>query len=144
MSANNNNNHNKNPIDHQMVSVFATPTALESLEPHLILPARQLSAEQFTANVPFFMAVLNFYYFVLCVPGLAERLDLDGVVDGEGWMRDLESGVREFGAEGGGGGGGAEEGGQGLDELGLLEGVIAMCREKMEEMEERRLSCAQS
>ncbi|KAL9589089.1 MAG: hypothetical protein Q9203_002118, partial [Teloschistes exilis] len=65
MTANNNNNHNKNPIDHQTVSVFATPTALESLEPHLILPARQLSAEQFTANVPFFMAVLNFYYFVL-------------------------------------------------------------------------------
>ncbi|KAL8686599.1 MAG: hypothetical protein Q9218_006992, partial [Villophora microphyllina] len=54
-------------------NLFTTPTCLSTLSSHLFLSPSSLSTEAFQAHIPFFLAALNLYYFLLSMPGLAEQ-----------------------------------------------------------------------
>ncbi|KAL8853925.1 MAG: hypothetical protein Q9221_001233 [Calogaya cf. arnoldii] len=115
-------------------SVFATPTCVVTLAPHLFISPNSMSKDKFQAHESFFLAALNFYYLLLSREGLKETLDLHGALeqvedikaDG-GWLGALEKGLRRFGVGGVDGEGRDTEGGE---QMNLLEGMIAMCKEK--------------
>ncbi|KAL8768776.1 MAG: hypothetical protein Q9209_005064 [Squamulea sp. 1 TL-2023] len=114
-------------------SIFATPTCIATLAPHLFIsPLTLLSKDEFQAHESFFLAALNLYYLFLSMEGLKEKLALEramgevyGYEGSGGWLESMEKGVRQFRGK-------REEGGvQDMGrEMSLLEGVIAMCKEK--------------
>ncbi|KAI4246453.1 MAG: hypothetical protein L6R42_009895, partial [Xanthoria sp. 1 TBL-2021] len=116
-------------------SIFATPTCIATLAPHLFIsPNNMTSKDEFHAHEGFFLAALNLYYLLLCNKGLKEKLDLRGAmgqveelkVDG-GWLGSMEKGLQRFGDAG------VDEKGRDMErgeQMNLLEGMIAMCKEK--------------
>lgn len=116
-------------------SIFATPTCIATLAPHLFIsPNNMTTKDEFNAHEGFFLAALNLYYLLLCNKGLKEKLDLRGAmgqveelkVDG-GWLGSMEKGLQRFGDAG------VDENGRDVErgqQMNLLEGMIAMCKEK--------------
>ncbi|KAI4222382.1 MAG: hypothetical protein L6R36_006184 [Xanthoria steineri] len=122
-------------IEKKESSIFATPACIATLAPHLFISPNSITAkDEFKAHEGFFLAALNLYYLLLCNEGLKEKLDLRGAmrqveelnVDG-GWLGSLEKGLQRFGD-----GGVDAEDGDTVDgkQMNLLEGMIALCREK--------------
>ncbi|KAL8647749.1 MAG: hypothetical protein Q9226_006304 [Calogaya cf. arnoldii] len=115
-------------------SVFATPTCIATLASHLFISPNRMTKDEFQAHESFLLAALNFYYLLLSREGLKEKLGLQGAMeqvedlkaDG-GWLICLEKGLRRFGDGGVDGEGRDMEGGERMN---LLEGMIAMCKEK--------------
>ncbi|KAL8751369.1 MAG: hypothetical protein Q9199_006464 [Rusavskia elegans] len=116
-------------------SIFATPTCIATLAPHLFIsPNNMTTKDEFNVHEGFFLAALNLYYLLLCNKGLKEKLDLRGAmgqveelkVDG-GWLGSMEKGLQRFGDAG------VDENGRDVErgqQMNLLEGMIAMCKEK--------------
>ncbi|KAI4285988.1 MAG: hypothetical protein L6R38_000215 [Xanthoria sp. 2 TBL-2021] len=116
-------------------SIFATPTCIATLAPHLFIsPNNMTTKDEFNAHEGFFLAALNLYYLLLSKEGLKEKLDLRGAigqveelkVDG-GWLGSMEMGLQRFGDAGVDGNGRDVERGE---QMNLLEGMIAMCKDK--------------
>ncbi|KAL8803005.1 MAG: hypothetical protein Q9182_003431 [Xanthomendoza sp. 2 TL-2023] len=118
-------------------SIFATPTCIATLAPQLFVSPLDMSTEEFLAHESFFLAALNLYFLLLSKDGLSAKLDLrtamdEVVVSGKRdcrWLLGMERRLAELGEE--------NEGGTRVQEIGgsgLMEGVIAMCREKEREM----------
>ncbi|KAL8725614.1 MAG: hypothetical protein Q9166_007249 [cf. Caloplaca sp. 2 TL-2023] len=118
-------------------NVFATPICISTLAPQLFVDPSGMEGEEFKVNEGFFLAVLNFYYFLLSKVGLRERLNLSGAmseladeVKAEGgWLGLIESKLEELKGE--------ETRGtqEGVGGYSLLEGLVAMCKEKEKERE---------
>ncbi|CAO1599223.1 YAP1-binding protein 1 [Xanthoria calcicola] len=116
-------------------SIFATPACIATLAPHLFISPNSITTkDEFKAHEGFFLAALNFYYLLLCNEALKEKLDLRGAmrqveelkVDG-GWLGSMEKGLRRFGD----GGVDGEDGDMAnVKQMNLLEGMIALCKEK--------------
>ncbi|KAL8859933.1 MAG: hypothetical protein Q9178_003480 [Gyalolechia marmorata] len=125
----------KTDADNKDVGIFADPTCIATLAPHLFISSMSMATkDEFEAHESFFLATLNLYYLLLSREGLKERLDLPRTMDGifgleadGGWLGLMEKGVQRFGDVGEEGEG--EDMGQGKG-MSLLEGVIAMCKEK--------------
>ena len=115
-------------------NIFATPTCIATLAPHLFVSPIEMDKDEFYAHESFFLATLNLYYLLLTKQGLNDKLDLPGAgaqiedsgADG-GWLRLLEKGLRKFQDRGAQEEGGTMESGMHMN---LLEGMIAMCKEK--------------
>ena len=122
-------------IEQPNSSIFATPTCIATLAPHLFISPNSITTKgEFKAHEGFFLAALNLYYLLLCNEGLKGKLDVRGAmrqveelnVDG-GWLGSMEKGLRRFGD----GGVDEEDGGTGNGkQMNLLEGMIALCKEK--------------
>lgn len=83
-----------------------------------------MSDEEFRAHAPFFLAVLNFRYFLL----LSSRKGLRDWIRGEGddgWLADMEERVQGIVENKSGEGDGEDDG------MALMEGVIGMCKGKV-------------
>ncbi|KAL8724420.1 MAG: hypothetical protein Q9181_006829 [Wetmoreana brouardii] len=115
-------------------NVFTTPTCIATLASYLFLSPRAMAAEEFGNHIPFFLAVLNLYYLLLSSE-FTERLDLRGALEVAGfhdtgdWLDIMDETSSKFKAE-------AEQEGEeeGIGEgLVLMEGVVAMCREKLQQ-----------
>ncbi|KAL8696445.1 MAG: hypothetical protein Q9201_007652 [Fulgogasparrea decipioides] len=115
-------------------NVFTTPTCIAILAPHLFLSPREMAAEEFRNHIPFFLAVLNFCYFLL-FSEFMERLDLRGALevvafhDTGDWLDIVNETSSNFKAED------EQEGEEVRVEEGLvlMKGVVAMCREKLQQ-----------
>ncbi|KAL8895657.1 MAG: hypothetical protein Q9192_003514, partial [Flavoplaca navasiana] len=115
-------------------SIFATPTCIATLAPHLFLSPANMDKDEFCAHESFFLAALNLYYLLLTKEGLNEKLDLPGAgaqIEGSGadggWLSLLEKGLQKFEDRGPREERGTMESGM---QMNLLEGMIAMCKEK--------------
>lgn len=115
-------------------SIFATPTCIATLAPHLFLSPDNMEKDGFYAHESFFLAALNLYYLLLTKEGLNEKLDLPGAgaqLEGSGedggWLSLLDIGLRKFEDRGPREECGTMESGMQMD---LLEGMIAMCKDK--------------
>ncbi|KAL8919349.1 MAG: hypothetical protein Q9172_005016 [Xanthocarpia lactea] len=126
----------KTDADKKDGGIFAKPTCIATLAPHLFIsPMSMATKDEFQAHESFFLATLNLYYLLLSREGLKERLDLQRTMDGisgseadGGWLGLIEKGVLRFGVVGEER---EEEEDMGIGkEMSLLEGVIAMCKEK--------------
>ncbi|KAI4088960.1 MAG: hypothetical protein LQ344_005712 [Seirophora lacunosa] len=105
-------------------SIFSTPACVETLSPHLFRDPLAMSDEEFRAHAPFFLAVLNFRYFLL----LSSRKGLRDWIRGEGddgWLADMEERVQGIVENKSGEGDGEDDG------MALMEGVIGMCKGKV-------------
>ena len=115
-------------------SIFATPTCIATLALHLFLSPANMDKDEFYAHESFFLATLNLYYLLLTREGLNEKLDLPGAgaqlegsgADG-GWLSLLDKGLRRFEDRGPQEERGTMESGMHTN---LLEGMIAMCKDK--------------
>ncbi|KAL8999841.1 MAG: hypothetical protein Q9169_001382 [Polycauliona sp. 2 TL-2023] len=115
-------------------SIFATPTCIATLAPHLFVSPINMDKDEFHANENFFLAALNLYYLLLSKEGLKENLglstaggQLEDINGTGGWLDSLQKTLRKFEDET------AEEEDRGMErggQMNLLEGMIAMCREK--------------
>ncbi|KAL8919568.1 MAG: hypothetical protein Q9208_006685 [Pyrenodesmia sp. 3 TL-2023] len=101
-------------------SIFATPACIETLAPHLFPTPSNLSYEAFVAHQPFFLAVLNFYYFLLASDALRETLGLAVIRESGEWLAEMEARVLDSEKN-------VEDG---VVELQLLEQAVGMCRDK--------------
>ncbi|KAI4101170.1 MAG: hypothetical protein LQ345_007424 [Seirophora villosa] len=101
-------------------SIFSTPACVETLSPHLFRDPLAMSDEEFRAHAPFFLAALNFRYFLL----LLARKGLRDWTRDESWLADMEERVQGFLLIS------REEGG-GEEDMALMEGVIGMCKGKV-------------
>ncbi|KAL8742443.1 MAG: hypothetical protein Q9184_008255 [Pyrenodesmia sp. 2 TL-2023] len=101
-------------------SIFATPACIETLAPHLFPKPSHLSYETFVAHQPFFLAVLNFYYFLLMSDALRETLGAAVMRESGDWLADMEAQILDSEKA-------IEDGGL---ELQLLHQAVAMCRDK--------------
>ncbi|KAL9626509.1 MAG: hypothetical protein Q9204_007247, partial [Flavoplaca sp. TL-2023a] len=115
-------------------SIFATPTCIATLAPHLFLSPANMDKDEFSAHESFFLAALNLYYLLLTKEGLNEKLDLPGAgaqIEGsgadDGWLSRLDRGLRRFEDRGPREERGSMENGMHMN---LLEGMIAMCKGK--------------
>ncbi|KAL8669349.1 MAG: hypothetical protein Q9168_006054 [Polycauliona sp. 1 TL-2023] len=125
----------KEENEESIPSIFATPTCIATLAPHLFASPISMDKDAFQANESFFLAALNLYYLLLSNEGLKEKLGLLGPggqfedinADG-GWLHSLEKALRMLDD------GSAEGEDRGMERVGghmnLLEGMIAMCKEK--------------
>ncbi|KAI4167869.1 MAG: hypothetical protein LQ348_007596 [Seirophora lacunosa] len=105
-------------------SIFSTPACVETLSPHLFRDPLAMSDEEFRAHAPFFLAVLNFRYFLL----LSSRKGLRDWIRGggdDGWLADMEKRVQGIVGDKSGEGDGEDDG------MALMEGVIGMCKGKV-------------
>ncbi|KAL8907364.1 MAG: hypothetical protein Q9171_005884 [Xanthocarpia ochracea] len=124
--------------DNKNVGIFAKPTCIATLAPHLFIsPMSMATKDEFQAHESFFLATLNLYYLLLSREGLKEGLNLQRTMDevsefeaaDGGWLGLMEKGVRRFEDVGEEREGEEEDMGKGKG-MSLLEGVIAMCKEK--------------
>ena len=123
-------------IEQPNASIFATPACIATLAPHLFISPNSITTkDEFKAHEGFFLAALNFYYLLWCNEVLKEKLDLRGAMrqveelkaDDGGWLGSMEKGLQQFGDGGVDGEDGDAAHGK---QMNLLEGMIALCREK--------------
>ncbi|KAL8888982.1 MAG: hypothetical protein Q9215_003672 [Flavoplaca cf. flavocitrina] len=129
-----NNSSTEETKEKTIPSIFATPTCIATLAPHLFLSPAKMDKDEFYAHEGFFLAALNLYYLLLTKEGLNEKLDLPGAgaqLEGsgadDGWLSLLDKGLRNFEDRGPGEERGTVENGMHMI---LLEGMIAMCKDK--------------
>ncbi|KAL8903983.1 MAG: hypothetical protein Q9207_003562, partial [Kuettlingeria erythrocarpa] len=100
-------------------SIFATQACIETLAPHLFISPR-LGYDAFVAHQPLFLAVLNFYYFLLVSDALRETLGAAATRESGDWLDQMESRILDSEKA-------VEDGGL---ELALLAQTVDMCQEK--------------
>lgn len=101
-------------------SIFATPACIETLAPHLFPKPYNFSYEALVAHQAFFLAVLNFYYFLLTSDTLRETLGAAVIRESGDWLTEMESRILDCENN-------VEDGGV---EIRLLEQTVGMCRDK--------------
>ncbi len=97
-------------------SIFATPACIETLAPHLFISPK-LDSDALIAHEPFFLAVLNFYYFLLVSDALRDTLGEAVLRESGDWLDQMKSRVLDSAKA-------AEDGGV---ELALLAQTVDMC-----------------